>query len=87
MNERSLWASVIVRLLYDACGVAPDATTAHNIRQVYMNNARHWLTGYSKDKWIICDMAGIPPESLEKFVNELKTRNWSHKYLSKKITY
>ncbi|MFW6221979.1 MAG: hypothetical protein ACOC3T_00050 [Bacteroidota bacterium] len=86
IRERSIWAAVIIRILYDACGISPDSTSntsGLNIKN--KNSARNWLLGNSPDKLEVCEWAGIPSDRLTYFAKEMEKNGWDSRVLRNKI--
>lgn len=75
MQERQLWAAVLLRAVMDFTGA--DHVSEHE-RQVLQRAARLWFTSYSTHmgsfRWV-CDELGIPPARLRERILKLTERD------------
>ncbi len=75
LGERSLYQSVLVRLVADACGrglAGPPPRQREQLRE----NARRWLLHSKRDFEMVCAFAGFEPELVRAGVRRLASEGW-----------
>lgn len=73
MSERALWVNVLRRVIDDAEGyTSPLGDMPRKAREVISLDARRWLAlpKYAEARQIVCDMAGVDPETLAAYVRD-----------------
>lgn len=70
-GEIALWRAVIAQAMLDAEKYLTTTRNQASPGILESDQARNWLTGYSRDFHLVCIYAGIDPSYLKKRVKEV----------------